>query len=99
MKYLAILFAVAFTACAAPQQGVQVVEINGPEVVDGPCYHTGIAIIFIKPGAKEPDLVMPLPIGCRCSIKVDGKEYVKTEIEETLQKCIETHKRQNGATN
>lgn len=63
-----------------------------PKIETGACAVTTVIYLFLDENGQPAGMV-PTPHGCRCSIKVDGKEYVPSDVEDE-SKC----QKQNGQT-
>lgn len=61
---------------------------KGPVIKEGICMDSlQVFLLFTDPQSEEPAAVVPTQRGCRCSITVDGQEYVSTPTEEDYSKC------------
>lgn len=60
-----------------------------PVITPGACGDTVMLYLFFNQlSDEEPSVMAPTPRGCRCSIMIDGKEFVSTQPEESYAKCL-----------
>lgn len=92
MKYL--ILAIMVMSCAGGRQGMpeRVGGLLGAKVEDGPCLETGAILFFFKDAASEEAKALPLPKGCRCAYKINGVEYMPTEVFPQIM-CEEYRKK------
>lgn len=61
-------------------------QAPGPKIVEGTCARTVVLFVFTD-DEGNPLGIAQTPEGCRCSISLDGREYVATAPEEDNTKC------------
>lgn len=81
MKYLALAILTSLS-CAGSRPGMpeRVGGLLGAKVEDGPCLETGAILFFFKDSTHKQYKGVPLEKGCRCSYKINGVEYMPTNV-------------------
>lgn len=71
---------------------------KAPVIKEGVCMDSQqIFLLFLDQEQEDPAAVVPTERGCRCSVTIDGREFVSTVTEEDYSKCQK--KKETSSTN